>query len=128
MDIVAALRSRAEMSAKAMQLMAQSKSERNQAAGDVGANYDGGTKEQTVEWKAADEIERLRKAVDRMQIGGNHVASVLIGRLGAGFSKKWPHGTSHSVVLEALGAGDDYEMWCCWNASMSARDSLELVP
>lgn len=61
MDIVAALRSRAEMSAKAMQLMAQSKSERNQAAGDVGASYDGGTKEQTVEWRAADEIERLRR-------------------------------------------------------------------
>lgn len=63
MDIVAALRSRAEMSAKAMQLMARSKSERNQAAGDVGAIYDGGTREQTVEWRAAEEIERLRTAL-----------------------------------------------------------------
>lgn len=64
MDIVAALRSRAEMSAKAMQLLAQSKSERNQAAGDAGANYDGGTREQTVEWRAADEIERLHSILD----------------------------------------------------------------
>ena len=65
MDIVAALRSRAEMSAKAMQLMAQSKSERNQAAGDAGASYDGGTREQTVEWRAAEEIERLRSLLRR---------------------------------------------------------------
>lgn len=67
MDIVKALRSRAEMSAKAMQLLALSKSERNQAAGDVGANYDGGTREQTVEWRAANEIERLRDALERIR-------------------------------------------------------------
>ena len=64
MNIVAALRSRAEMSAKAMQLMAQSKSARNQAAGDVSASYDAGTREQTIEWRAADEIERLRSVLD----------------------------------------------------------------
>lgn len=33
------------------------------------------------------EAERLRKAVEMMSIGVNHIASVLIGRLGGGFAK-----------------------------------------
>lgn len=60
MNIVDQLRAQAARSAEATQFMARAKSERNQAAGDVGATYQGGTPEMMLEWKAADEIERLR--------------------------------------------------------------------
>ena len=57
------LRTAAEGVAKATQMMAEAKSARNQAASDVGACYGGIPKEHTVEWQAADEIERLHKWV-----------------------------------------------------------------
>ena len=63
MTLIKQLRQSARQSAEASQLLARAKSERNQAAGDAGANYDGGTPEQMLEWKAADEIERLEKMV-----------------------------------------------------------------
>ena len=58
------LRTAAEGVAKATQMMADAKSRRNQEAGDVGACYSGLKKEETVEWQAADMIERLRAKVD----------------------------------------------------------------
>ena len=67
MDLIERLRQKARSSAEASQMLARAKSERNQAAGDVGANYEGGTPEQMIEWKAANEIERLRYAAR----GGN---------------------------------------------------------
>jgi hypothetical protein len=59
-DIVEQLRQKAHGSAEASQMLARAKSERNKAAGDVGADYEGGTPEQMIEWRAADEIVRLR--------------------------------------------------------------------
>lgn len=60
MDLIERLKSQAEQAAKATQMIADAKSQRNQAAGDVDACYMGVTKERTLEWQAADEIERLR--------------------------------------------------------------------
>ena len=66
----------------------------------------------------ASEIERLKAACNQMMIGGNHIATYRTNR--------WPdYGTEHHLVIEALGAGQEYDMWCCWNAIMCARDTLE---
>ena len=63
-------------------------------------------------------IERLKAACNQMMIGGNHIATYRTNR--------WPdYGTEHHLVIEALGAGQEYDMWCCWNAIMCARDTLE---
>jgi hypothetical protein len=60
------LRTAAEGVEKATQMMADAKSKRNQAAGDVGANYQGLPKERTAEWQAADMIERYEAALKRI--------------------------------------------------------------
>jgi hypothetical protein len=58
--------------------------------------------------------ERLRAALERTQIGVNHIALYRTDR--------WPdYGTDNMVALEKLGAGQEYDMWCCWNAAMCAR-------
>jgi hypothetical protein len=69
-------------------------------------------------------IERLREAYDLCGRGGNHLAGVLISRLGAG--EGFPaYGSKHEDVLKKLGAGENYELWCCWDAGMRARDIVE---
>lgn len=63
------------------------------------------------------EIRRLRAAVERMSIGVNHIATYR--------SDAWPpYGSEPLDALETLGAGREYDMWCCWNAAMCARDTL----
>lgn len=64
MNLIEQLRESARLSAEATQLLAGAKSRRNQAAGDAGTHYEGGTPEQMIEWKAADEIERLHSVLD----------------------------------------------------------------
>lgn len=67
------------------------------------------------------EIERLQAAVQRMGIGVNHIASYR--------TDAWPdYGAACDVALEKLGAGREYDMWCCWNAAMCARDALTREP
>lgn len=61
------------------------------------------------------EIERLQAAVERMGIGINHIATYR--------TDAWPpYGSEPLDALEKLGAGQEYDMWCCWNAAMCARD------
>lgn len=57
------LRESARGTARASQMIADDKSARNQAAGDVGACYEGLRPEQTCEWQGADEIELLRTVI-----------------------------------------------------------------
>lgn len=65
-----------------------------------------------------EEIERLQAANEKMAIGVNHIANWR--------TDKWPdYGTDCMAALERLGAGREYDMWCCWNAAMCARDELE---
>ena len=67
------------------------------------------------------ENERLRAACDRMMIGGNHIADYR--------TERWPDpGSRHLTAFETLGAGSEYDMWCCWNAIMEARATLEPKP
>ena len=63
------LRSAAVGVARATQMMAAAKSERNRAAGDNYANYSGLPKERTAEWQAADMIERYEAALRKIARG-----------------------------------------------------------
>jgi hypothetical protein len=68
--------------------------------------------------RAIDEIERLRAALERALIGGNHIALYK--------TDAWPDpDTDPMVALEKLGPGRPYDMWCCWSALMIARRALE---
>ncbi len=70
------------------------------------------------DWQALKaENERLLAAMERMMIGGNHVATYRTDR--------WPdYGATPDLAMMVLGPGREYDMWCCWNAIMCARDSL----
>lgn len=75
----------------------------------------------------------LCQAIDMMLTGGNHLASNLIGILGAG-EKNFPlKGTPFEEVRECLVSRfpatwmEIYEQWCAWNACMLARDKVEEV-
>ena len=62
-------------------------------------------------------IAALTEALARTQIGVNHIATYR--------TAAWPDvGTAHEIALERLGAGREYDMWCCWNAAMQARAAL----
>ena len=71
---------------------------------------------------------RLREALNLVLTGGNHIASVLIGELGGGFSGRFPPTADHDEVRRQMGFDgidhDVYEIWCCWNAIMRARSAL----
>jgi hypothetical protein len=58
-DLIARLRNGAMSTARASRMLADDKSARNQAAGDVDACYMGVKPEETDEWRAANQIERL---------------------------------------------------------------------
>jgi len=74
------------------------------------------------------EIQRLRELLDRVMVGGNHLANVLIGKLGGGFADRYPPSMDAHDALEAIGANDEYEVWCCWRAIMQARAALSPPP
>lgn len=69
-------------------------------------------------WQLEEENNRLRTALTKIMVGGNHVA-LLIG------ADHPPHTASHEEALEHYGAGDKYEAWCCWRTIMEARDVLQ---
>ncbi|MDC0657070.1 hypothetical protein N6L27_03575 [Leisingera sp. SS27] len=58
----------------------------------------------------------LREALQGVMVGGNHLAAHLQGFI--------PAGSDHRDVLDHLGAGVSYDIWCCWNAIMHARAAL----
>lgn len=76
-------------------------------------------------------ILALQKALDTALIGGNHLASNLIGILGAGIKYFPPKGTPHEEVQKKLRKRFPhtwigiYEQWCAWNCCMEARDQAE---
>lgn len=71
-------------------------------------------------------VERQRAALDQCMRGGNHIANWR--------SARWPDYKLDGLTREqqaehamrTLGAGREYDMWCCWSAIMQARDSLAL--
>lgn len=75
------------------------------------------------------ENEAQKAAIEQMMVGGNHIASVLIGTLGGGFHNDYPadmdHGKAHTKLARAGRNQDTYEVWCCWSAMMRARTALQ---
>jgi len=67
---------------------------------------------------AADRIEKLEAALQKVMIGGNHVALLI----GVGPP---PHTSTHEKALMHYNGGDAYEAWCCWKTIMEARKALE---
>ena len=67
---------------------------------------------------AADRIEQLEAALQKVMIGGNHLATII----GATHPQA---GTHPAGALEFYGPGHQYDAWCCWNAIMVARAALE---
>ncbi len=77
-------------------------------------------------------IQHLQEALDKALIGGNHIASNLIGLLGAG--KEFPDfHTSFDEARKILASRpehtvdwmNEYEQWCCWKSCMDARSMAE---
>ena len=69
-------------------------------------------------------LQKVQEALERVLIGGNHLATVLIKNVGADFADKCPPDMEHEDALRILCATDEYEIWCCWNAIMNAREAL----
>jgi hypothetical protein len=75
--------------------------------------------------EAKAEIERLRGSVNRLLICGNHIALYK--------TEHWPDYKPDGLTrdqqcesaLRTLGAGKDYDMWCCWSGMMQERDSVD---
>ncbi len=64
--------------------------------------------------------EAVVRAMDDVLIGGNHLAGIL----GAGHL---PHTVDAVDALEYYGAGDAYDIWCCWRAIMNLRDTQAAI-
>lgn len=83
------------------------------------------TKQWQIEVKAAEaKLSVMREAFDRLLIAGNHIANYR--------TELWPDYKLNGITqdqlcesaLRTLGAGMDYDMWCCWSAMMRVRDDL----
>ena len=66
----------------------------------------------------------LKRAHDRMLTGGNHLANVLIKRLGAGFPERFPKTMPEQTAMGLLD-NESYDIWCAWAACMRARDEVD---
>jgi hypothetical protein len=60
-------------------------------------------------------------------VGGNHLASALIGALGPGFSERFPQNADHREVYTKIGGTLIYDIWCCWSLMGIARDIHEAI-
>lgn len=71
-------------------------------------------------------VADLEKALNLCMAGGNHLANYLIGAVGAGFVDDYPSGSKHEDISAAFGPQNnrDYEVWCCWDAIMRARNEV----
>lgn len=67
---------------------------------------------------------RMVAALEHCMVGGNHIAGLLVQKLGPDFADKYPPNLDPESALRMLCATDEYELWCCWSAIMRARDSL----
>lgn len=68
---------------------------------------------------------RAVEAIKRIFIGGNHLASALIGLLGPSHP---PYEVSLDEAREDIGAGDYYDLWVAWKVIMLERDALLAQP
>lgn len=68
----------------------------------------------------------VRQALVEVLTGGNHLASVLINRLGCD-PKNFPlYETPINIAKESL-SGDTWDIWISWRSIMRLRDALKTV-
>ena len=67
--------------------------------------------------RAISAVPDMMEALESVLIGGNHLGLVI----GADHP---PHTATHEDAQRHYGAGDKYEVWCCWRAIMNARAAL----
>ncbi len=73
-------------------------------------------------WYAARAGEaRAVEALKRIFIGGNHLASALIGLLGPSHP---PYQVSLDEAINDIGPGNYYDLWVAWKVIMTERDGL----
>lgn len=68
--------------------------------------------------------ELLREALDGVMIGGNHLATILVHKVGDNFAFHYPPDMDPQEALRTLCATTEYDVWCCWAAIMRARATL----
>jgi hypothetical protein len=85
--------------------------------------------EKNLYWRSAEallsltqERGRLREALSGVMIGGNHLANILIQRVGPDFSLEHPPDMDTWIALEKLHSWHD--VWVAWAAIMRARAAL----
>ena len=69
---------------------------------------------------------RMREAWESVLIGGNNLASALIGWLGAGGPGFPAYQSDLGVAREAIGDVYRFDAWVCWRSIMLARDAIAL--
>lgn len=70
-------------------------------------------------------IERLEKALGRTMVGGNHLANILLGKLGGDFHGKYPATLTPDEGLQLIGSNDQYDAWSCWREIILTRVVLQ---
>ena len=67
------------------------------------------------------EIERLREALDQSWVGGNHLANILVHKLGSDFSEKYPHDLDTESALRLLCDTFEHDVWAAWSCIMTGK-------
>ena len=73
------------------------------------------------------ELETLEDCLDRCMIGGNHIASNLVGFINPTKYKTCEEareGIAERFPFTWIGI---YEQWCCWHCLMQAREAAEKI-
>ena len=81
------------------------------------ARYDAEVAQYEANARAISAVPEMMEALESVLIGGNHLGLVI----GADHP---PHTATHEDAQRHYGAGDKYEVWCCWQAIMNARADL----
>ena len=88
--------------------------------------FDTGNVEEPAPWTARE--RRMYTALERIGIGGNHLASALIHILGAGNDTFPPYSTSWDDAAKIIGDPINTDLWTCWAVMMLERDALSDTP
>jgi hypothetical protein len=68
----------------------------------------------------------VRQGLVEVLTGGNHLASVLINRLGAG-PENFPVYETPIEIAQELLVGDTWDIWIGWRSIMRLRNALKAV-
>ena len=75
--------------------------------------------------EAERQCAELAAALNQIGIGGNHLASALINKLGAGTDTFPPYNATYEQAQSVIPDPNDRDLWVCWQTLMRVRDDLE---